>query len=262
MNEICILFLKFLAVHFFYTSEDQPSTHKGAVSLLEVASFFLPNVTLQSTDLLSNIRYTRYTHANKTRLSAFPFHVFIGSDFTFIDISPRPSANDPLTGGDTLGARCSELSNQPNIVLCLPRSLLPPLIDGDLGPEGANYTNTMVHAWHRSTGTVYITYTLDTSTEIRHMDLYFYSITSMGIGLPSVTVYRGSTVVGYHIFGNDDITQEDNMRRQILLSLRSTSSSRSYTLQFDFDNTDVDWLVLSETRLCTVPIQGIYHVSR
>ena len=57
---------------------------------------------------------------------------------------------------------------------------------------------------------------------------------------------------------NDDITQEDNMRRQILLSLRSTSSSRSYTLQFDFENTDVDWLVLSETRLCEVPFQGMY----
>ena len=104
-------------------------------------------------------------------------------------------------------------------------------------------------------------YTLDTSTEIRHMNLYFYSITSMGIGLPSVTVYRGSTVVEYHIFGNDDITQEDNMRRQILLGLRSTSSSRSYTLQFDFENTDVDWLVLSETRLCAVPLQGMFVQS-
>ena len=154
------------------------------------------------------------------------------------------------------------------MVQCVPRSpsspppSLPPLIDGDLGPEGTNYTNTMVHAWHRSTGTVTIAYTFGsaiTNTEIRHINLYFYSITSMGIGLPSVTVYRGSTaqVVEYHIFGNDDITQEDNMRRQILLSLKSTSSSRSYTLQFDFENTDVDWLVLSETSLCTVPLQGI-----
>ena len=156
------------------------------------------------------------------------------------------------------------IANQPNTVQCLALSTppLPPLIDGDLGPEGANYTNTMVHTWHRSTGTVTIEYTFDSgiNTEIRHMNLYFYSITSMGIGLPSVTVYRGSTVVEYHIFGNDDISQEDNMRRQILLSLRSTSSSRtSYTLQFDFENTDVDWLVLSETRLCTVPLQGIYR---
>ena len=185
----------------------------------------------------------------------------IGSDFSFIDISPRPSANDPLTGGDTLGVRCAELSNQPNMVQCRAPSTppLPPLIDGDLGPEGTNYTNTMVHAWHHSTGTVTIEYTFDggINTEIRHVNLYFYSITSMGIGLPSVTVYRGSTVVEYHIFGNDDITQEDNMRRQILLSLTSTSSSRtSYTLQFEFENTDVDWLVLSETRLCRVPLQG------
>ena len=60
------------------------------------------------------------------------------------------------------------------------------------------------------------------------------------------------------LFGNDDITQEDNMRRQILLSLQSIGSSRSYTLQFDFVNTDVDWLVLSETRLCRVPLQGTY----
>ena len=66
------------------------------------------------------------------------------------------------------------------------------------------------------------------------------------------------TEVVQHIFGNDDIAQEDNMRHQILLSLRSTSSSRSYTLQFDFENTDVDWLVLSETRLCIVPLKGMY----
>ena len=163
-------------------------------------------------------------------------HYCIGSDFSSIGISPRPSANDPLTGGDTLGARCSELSNQPNMVQCRAPSTppLPPLIDGDLGPEGASYTNTMVHAWHRSTGTVTIEYIIDSGSgvEIRHINLYFYSITSMGIGLPSVTVYRGSTVqvVEYHIFGNDDITQEDNMRRQILLSLRSTGSSRLSSL--------------------------------
>ena len=194
-----------------------------------------------------------------------PFGIYvicIGSDFNFIDISPRPSANDPLTGGDTIGVRCAELSNQPNMVQCIAPSTppLPPLIDRDLGPEGTNYTNTMVHAWHRSTGTVTMDYIFDSgiSPEVRHVNLYFYSITSMGIGLPSVTVYRGSIVVEYHIFGNDDITLEDNMRHQILLSLSSTSSSRSYTLQFDFENTDVDWLVLSETRLCEFPLQGMY----
>ena len=88
-----------------------------------------------------------------------PIYAYAGSDFGFIDISPRPSANESLTGGDTLGARCSELSNQPNTFQCLVRSPFPPLIDGDLGPEGTDYTNTMVHAWHRSTGIVTIEYT-------------------------------------------------------------------------------------------------------
>ena len=152
------------------------------------------------------------------------------------------------------------------MVQCIVRSPLPPLIDGDLGPEGTNYTNTMVHAWHRSAGTVTIEYTLDDPTEIRHMNLYFYSITSMGIGLPIVTVNRRSSTVitnmhmEYHIFGNDD--QEDNMHRQILLSLRSTGFSRLYSLQFEFENTDVDWLVLSETRLCRFPNRGIMSVDK
>ena len=55
-------------------------------------------------------------------------------------------------------------------------------------------------------------------------------LTILTLGLPSVTVYRDSTVVEYHIFGNDELTKEDNMHCQILLSLRSTSSSRLYAL--------------------------------
>ena len=111
----------------------------------------------------------------------------------------------------------------------------------------------MVHAWNYSVGTVNITITLITSTGgnsilmLRHLKLYFYSITSMGIGLPSVTVYRGGTVMEHYITGNDNITQEDNMRRNVSLSLTSPSDlSGSYTLQFDFENTDVEWLVHSE----------------
>ena len=152
------------------------------------------------------------------------------------------------------------------MVQCVPHSpdrrsspsilILPLLIDGDLGPEGANYTNTMVHAWHRSTGTVTIKYTLDMSTEIKHANLYFYSIASMGIGLPSVTVKGDNTVVEHYITGNEHIAQKDDTRRIVQLSQTSTFNSRTYTLQFDFENTDVDWLVLSETQLCSEPLAG------
>ena len=128
---------------------------------------------------------------------------------------------------------------------------IPILIDHNLGPIGKNYTSSMVHAWNYSVGTVNITYIFITHVirHITHMHLYFYSITAMGIGLPSVTVYRSSTAMEHYITGNDDITQDDSMRRNVLLSLASPSDlsgSYTYTLQFDFENTDVEWLVLSE----------------
>ena len=131
----------------------------------------------------------------------------------------------------------------------------PPLIDGDLGPEGVNYTNTMVHTWHRSVKNVTINYVLSVQNDINLVNLYFYRITSMNIGLPSITLYRttatGSTPqpLEYYITGNDDITREDRVQRNV--SLRPTLPlSTSFSLQFDFENTDVDWLVLSETEMC------------
>ena len=53
--------------------------------------------------------------------------------------------------------------------------------------------------------------------------------------------------------GNGDITQQDSMRRNVVLSLSSVESTRIYRIQFDFENTDVEWLVLSETALCDLP---------
>ena len=78
----------------------------------------------------------------------------------------------------------------------------------------------------------------------------------MGIGLPTVTLYRGSgsmLPVEYFLTGNGDITQQDSMRRNVVLSLSLVDSARFYRIQFDFENTDVEWLVLSETALCDSP---------
>ena len=167
--------------------------------------------------------------------------------------------NRPFTEGNSFGTSCMETFNDPSEVGCLPGPPRPPLIDGDLGPEGTDYTSSMVHTWHRSAQTVTITYTLTEDTAIRHMNLYFYNIPSMSIGLPSVTVLRSDgnsyTPVQYYITGNGNITQQDSMRRNVLLSLTSALEERSYMIQFDFENTesDVEWLVLSETQLCPFP---------
>ena len=135
--------------------------------------------------------------------------------------------------------------------------LSSPLLDEDLGPEGTNYTSSMVHTWHHSNQTVNITYTLKANTIIRHVNLYFYSVPTMGIGLPTVTVLRSSRnsfmPVEYYITGNGNINHKDSMRRNVLLSLTPAQTVRFYRIQFDFTNTDVEWLVLSETQLCTSP---------
>ena len=162
------------------------------------------------------------------------------------------------TEEDMLGTLCTTTSS---VVACS-RGLHSqgPLTDGDLGPEGTGYTSSMVHTWHHSAQTVNISYILLISTKIQHINLYFYNVPSMGIGLPSVRVLRridggpdSFMPVEYYITGNGDVSQQDRMRRNVLLSLTSTLFTRFYKIQFDFENTDVEWLVLSETQLCTSP---------
>ena len=58
--------------------------------------------------------------------------------------------------------------------------------------------------------------------------------------------------VDYYITGNENISQQDSMRHNVLLSLTSVESTRFYRIQFDFENTDVEWLVLSETQHCSL----------
>ena len=180
------------------------------------------------------------------------FIMIAGNSYSHLEISTRPTNDDPITRGDTIGSNCTELEDpMPTAVRCS-AIVLPPLIDGNLGPKGINYTNTMVHTWHRSVKNVTINYVLSVETQIYQVNLYFYSITSMNIGLPSITLSGHHTPLEHYITGNGDLTQEDSMLRNVSLRLRSTTvpSSRFHSLQFNFESTDVDWLVLSETELC------------
>ena len=96
---------------------------------------------------------------------------------------------------------------------------------------------------------------------MRRVNLYFYNIPSRRIGLPTITLYAGENPavpmpLEYYIVGNDALTEDDMMRRNVLLSLVSPPTTRFFNLQFDFENTDIDWLVLSETYLCQTPVIG------
>ena len=141
-------------------------------------------------------------------------------------------------------------------------SSLPLLINGDLGPEGTNYASDVVHAWSHSAQSVLITHQLDRPARvIQHVNLYFYNIPSRRIGLPTVTLYAGEypavpMPLEYYIVGNDALTEDDMMRRNVLLSLVSPLAPRYFNLLFDFENSDNNWLVISETSLCEEPTTG------
>ena len=163
------------------------------------------------------------------------------------------SSGDPLAGGNTVGG----CVNDNGVYRCIPRgSTVVQLVDGELGAVmSSNVNNSTIHAWSRSTGRVEITYTFIDSLSIRNFNLFFYNVPSMGIGLPNIELFAGTTSttpLPYFLTGNQDISRDDNGRRNVTLSLLEQSQSiRFYRVEFDFADTDIDWLILSEMVLCS-----------
>ena len=158
-----------------------------------------------------------------------------------------------MTGGDTIGS-CSG-----NIELCTSGLLR----DNELGPVESPYTRDVVHAWS-SAEKVIITYTYASSGtyNFRHISLFFYHIPTLGIGLPKIELFAsggGTTSLPYYITDNEDLSPEDSGRRDVTLSfLSGGQTSRTYRMEFDFEGTNVQWLVLSEIIMCRLPAAGMY----
>ena len=179
--------------------------------------------------------------------------IFLDGTLSFYDLSPRPTRNDPVIGGDTIGS-C------PDNGLCVSGLLR----DSELGPVESPYTSNVVHAWS-SAEKVVITYTYASSGtyNFRHINLFFYHIPTLGIGLPNIEIFviEGSTATSlpYYITDNEDLTPEDSGRRDVTLSfLDGGQTSRAYRIEFDFESTNVQWLVLSEIIMCQLPATGKY----
>jgi hypothetical protein len=129
-------------------------------------------------------------------------------------------------------------------------------VDGDFGPEVTSMVaSSAVHAWNRSAQKVIVGYSFNAQLLLRHFILFFYNIPSMGIGLPNIELFAGSGTAQqtYFLTGNQDISQEDNGRRNVALSFDGAVTP-VLRFEFVFDNTDIDWLILSEILLCTDPI--------
>ena len=129
------------------------------------------------------------------------------------------------------------------------------LADGDLGP--ADLDMGAVHAWNES---VNILFDLVATTRVTALNLYFYNIPSMGSGLPyEIELFRTETnlftnpvSISYTITGNQDLSQEDNMLRNItLVDTSGESDYRYFWITFTFSTMNrIDLLLLSEVELC------------
>ena len=173
-------------------------------------------------------------------------------------LTPRPPA-------ETIPSGCMEF---PGNLVCDPSS---PLLDGDKGSE-ENPINSEIHSWNSSLSpSVTIEFTQNRGTPqpitIRHFNLFFYHTPSMGIGLPDVQLKGVSsgtrTPLPYLITGNQDLSKDDDRRRNITLSMLSPSGYNRYELTFDFNVNlnGISEMLLSEIELCGSPPSGMHSMK-
>ncbi len=129
--------------------------------------------------------------------------------------------------------------------------------DKDLGPPTLDDGTFVGHAWDRTVSITFF-FTTTTAAYVEGLNLYFYNIPSRRIGLPyniRITSPSRSGDHPYQLEGNDDLTLDDNARRNVTLipeALSFSSPMNTFTIIFQFSNTEqIDWLLLTEVEICT-----------
>ena len=171
---------------------------------------------------------------------------------------PGPTS-DPFTNMGTLGPGC-EVPPSMTVLECSPISN-PVLIDGQLGSEQSPPNTSSINTWSRSQGpTVSVRFIYTSSVPVPQIYLYFYHIPSVGIGLPDVRLVAGGQPQPYYVTGNQDLTSTDERRRNVVLRLVNTVVMGSeFEINFDFsEDSNVNWLLLSEVDLCLDSDNGMY----
>ncbi len=112
---------------------------------------------------------------------------------------------------------------------------------------------------HASDRTIQIQFNLYITTAVtayvEGLNLYFYSIPTRRIGLPyNIRIISPSRSGdhSYQLEGNEDLTVDDNGRRSVTLIPEALSTMSTFTIIFEFSNTEqIDWLLLTEVEICT-----------
>ena len=140
------------------------------------------------------------------------------------------------------------------------------LVDGDSGSLHS-LSSTNLHqflAWNR-TQTQPVTLRFGFSPQnlvssLSSVVLYFFNYPTQQIGLPSVTLRSGSSFTGLpldeisYVYDNNDVLMNsDSKLRNVSLSITSNTTITNIELLFIdlvFNNTDIDWILLSEVDIC------------
>ena len=161
------------------------------------------------------------------------------------DSSMSLSPGDPgLTSGCSLSG---------GALICSRSGTLLP--DGQHGSQ--NFTPSDGLAWNRDVKII-----IDIQpTLVTGINLFFYNVPSMGIGLPhKVELSWGSTSfiannpLEHVILGNQDLSLNDSTLRNVTLvaTTNGTTSYRSVGIRFRFNSNEnnIQWLIVTEIELC------------
>ena len=153
----------------------------------------------------------------------------------------------------TTGLPATGCSDSP--VACVASST--PIGDGNRVPTSLSDLSS-TFAWNQDV-TIIIGHT--TSTRVRAVNLFFYNIPSMGIGLPNeIELNRGTrqtiadSPLRYAVLGNSDLSQEDNTTRNVTIAAIAEDGGEymSIAITFRFSEADpIRWVILSEVEICT-----------
>ena len=167
---------------------------------------------------------------------------------------PKPTIS-PLTSAINLKGCFENLNENINDLKCLPDGILT---DGKVGPL-QHPNGSMFFAWNKKSRTVQIQMVYRSNIQIRHVNIFFYNIPTVHVGLPDVSISVDGLNRITYLTNNQHLSSEDNMRRNVSLSFENhLIVGNIFDITFTFnDDSNVDWLLLSELQLCLQPSNGM-----
>ena len=124
------------------------------------------------------------------------------------------------------------------------------LTDGDIGPINSIFGNLgklIAFSRHSVDGIGRAAFKFSPYTPVSRVVIYFFNSPNDSIGLPMINVYgEGSQPLSYVFDNNDDLRQSDSQLRNVALNIQQ--STTVVQLDFIFNNSIIDWLLVSEVK--------------